>query len=205
MDAVARYTGFVTVSIQPKPFVTREEYLEIERTAEHKSEYFNGEMFAITGGSLNHAMITGDVAGTLREQLRGMACRIASSDLRLQAGAEGLFTYPDIVVFCGKPKFVESRTDTITDATLIIEILSPSTENDRGFKFEQYRKIPSLKDYLVVAQDRIHVEHYTRQGDGSWNLRETAEPDAVLQLPSIGCSFRVCEAYERAEFGPLTS
>jgi Uma2 family endonuclease len=188
------------MSTQAKPFLTPEQYLEIERAAEYKSEYFNGEMFAMAGGTLDHAMIASDVSGILRAQLRGRPCRIAGSDLRLQVSPDGLYTYPDIVVFCGKAKLADAHRDTITDATAIIEVLSPSTENyDRGFKFEQYRGLPSLKDYVVLAQNRVHVEHWTRQTDGSWNLRETSDPDAVIQLPSIECSFRVGEAYERVD------
>ncbi len=122
----------------------------------------------MSGGSLNHAMISGDVFGLLRGQLRGRSCRIAGSDLRLQVAPDGLYAYPDIVVFCGEPRFSDPRTDTITDATLIIEVLSSSTENyDRGFKFEQYRRIRSLKDFIVIAQDRVYVEHWSRQQDNS--------------------------------------
>ena len=192
------------MSTQPKPYLTPQQYLEIERAAEYKSEYFNGEMFAMSGGSLSHSRIAGDVFALLHAQLRGRRCEIAGSDLRLQVSPEGLYTYPDIVVFCGKPQFADDRTDTITDATVIIEVLSPSTENyDRGFKFEQYRRLQSLQDYIVIAQDRVHVEHSTRQGgalgDG-WMLRETSDRNAVIDLPSIECSFRVGEAYTRVQF-----
>jgi Uma2 family endonuclease len=189
------------MSTQPKPYLTPEQYLEIERAAEYKSEYFNGEMFAMAGGSVNHAMIAGDLSRILGEQLRGRSCTIVGSDLRLRVSPEGLYTYPDIVVFCGKPQLADPRKDMIIDATVIIEVLSPSTENyDRGFKFEQYRRIASLKDYIVFAQNRVHVEQNTRQDDGAWMLRETSDMNAVIQLPSIECSFRVAEAYERVEF-----
>ncbi len=194
------------MSTQAKAYLTPEQYLEIERAAEYKSEYFHGEMFAMSGGTLDHGRIFRNLISLLNTQLRGRSCEVAGSDLRLQVSSKGLFTYPDIVVFCGQPQFADPRRDTLTDATVIIEVLSPSTENyDRGFKFEQYRKIPSLKDYLVLAQDRVHLEHHTRQSDGSWNLRETSDLNAVIQLPSIECSFRVSEAYERVEFEPVTS
>jgi Uma2 family endonuclease len=189
------------MSTRPKPYLTPQQYLEIERAAEFKSEYFNGEMFAMSGGSLNHARVAGDLFASLHAQLRGQRCEIASSDLRLRVTPEGLYTYPDIVVFCGKPQFGDDRTDTITDATVIIEVLSPSTTNyDRGFKFEQYRGLKSLQDYIVIAQDRVHVEHNTRQGD-AWLLKETSDLNAVIELPSIECSFRVAEAYARVDFG----
>jgi len=200
LDTVARYTGFDPMSTPPKPYLTPEQYLEIERAAEYKSEYFKGEMFAMSGGTLDHGRIFRNLISLLHVQLRGRSCEIAGSRLRLQVSSEGFYTYPDIVVFCGKPQFADSRTDTITDATVIIEVPSPSTENyDRGFKFEQYRQLASLKDYIVLAQNRIHLEHYTRE-DSSWVLRETSDPDTVIQLPSIECSFRVGEAYERVEF-----
>src|ERR1700758_224476 len=120
---------------QANTFLTPEQYLEIERAAEHKSEYFNGEMFAMSGGSLDHGRIFRNLISSLNGQLRGRTCEVAGSDLRLRVSPDGLYTYPDIVVFCGKPQFADRRTDTITDATVIIEILSPSTVNyDRGFK-----------------------------------------------------------------------
>jgi Uma2 family endonuclease len=189
------------MSTQPKPYLTPEQYLKIEREAQFKSEYFKGEMFATAGGTMNHARIASDVLTSLNVQLlRGRRCEIASSDLRLQVPPDGLYTYPDIVIFCGKPPYADPRRDTITDATVIIEVLSPSTQNyDRGFKFEQYRQLPSLSDYVVIAQDRVHVEHSTRQGD-AWMLRETSDLGAVIDLPSIECRFRVCEAYSRVEF-----
>ncbi len=193
------------MSTQPKTYLTPEQYLEIERAAEHKSEYFQGEMFAMAGGTLDHSTIFHNVAFLLSGQLRGRSCRVAGSDLRLQVSPDGLFAYPDLVVFCGKPQFADRRRDTITDATVIIEILSPSTEDyDRGFKFEQYRKVPSLQDYVVIAQNRVHVEHNVRQADGSWMLRETSDLNASIELRSIGCSFKVCEAYERVELGGMT-
>ena len=189
------------MSTQAKPYLTPEQYLEIERAAEYKSEYFNGEMFAMSGGTLDHGRIFRNLLSLLNGQLRGRSCEVAGSDLRLQVSPTGLYTYPDIVVFCGKPKFADPRRDTLTDATVIIEVLSPSTVNyDRGFKFEQYRRLVLLKEYIVLAQDRVHLEHWTRQADGSWNLRETSELNDVIQLPSIECSFRVAEAYERVEF-----
>jgi Uma2 family endonuclease len=189
------------MSTQAKPYLTPEQYLEIERAAECKSEYFNGEMFAMAGGSLDHGRIFRNLLFLLNGQLRGRSCEVAGSDLRLRVSPTGLYTYPDIVVFCGRPQFADSRTDTITDATVIIEVLSPSTVNyDRGFKFEQYRRVPSLKDYIVIAQDRVYLEYWTLQVDGSWNLRETSDLNEVIQLPSIECSFRLAEAYERVEF-----
>ncbi len=189
------------MSTQPKPYLTPEQYLEIERAAEYKSEYFKGEMFAMSGGSLNHSRISRNLMATLDEQLNGSSCEVTGSDLRLQVAPDGLYTYPDVAVFCGEPQFADSRTDTITDATVVIEILSPSTENyDRGFKFEQYRQLKSLNDYVVIAQARVHIEYFTRQDDGSWIFRETSDLNAVIHLPSIACTLAVARAYRRVDF-----
>ena len=192
------------MSTQPKPYITPEQYLEIERAAEFRSEYFDGEMFAMSGGTLDHATIKENLAAILTVQLRGSQCRSASSDLRLQTHSRGPYFYPDIVVFCGKPKLSDARRDMLTDATVIIEILSPSTERyDRTFKFEHYRMLASLRDYIVIAQDRVSVEHKTRQSDNSWEMRETSDLDAVVQLPSIECSFRVADVYYRVDFNTV--
>ena len=191
------------MSTQPKPYITPEQYLEIERAAEYKSEYFDGEMFAMSGVRLNHATIVTNLVASIRAQLRGKNCRIAASDLRLQVRRRGPYFYPDIVVFCGKPKLADNWHDMLTDATVIIEVLSPSTEKyDRTFKFEHYAQLASLTDYIVVAQERMHVEQKTRQADESWAMGETSDADAVIGIASIGCSFRVGDAYEQVEFEP---
>jgi Uma2 family endonuclease len=123
--------------------------------------------------------------------------------LRVQTRPKGPYYYPDIVIFCGKPKLVDNWRDMVSDATVIIEVLSPSTPDyDRSFKFEQYRKLKSLTDYIVIAQDRIYLEHNTRQVDGSWSLREVSDLNAIIQIPSIDCSFSVADAYRRVEFEP---
>lgn len=189
------------MSTQPTPYLTPQQYLETERAAEFRSEYFNGVMYSMSGGSWRHDRIAGDVFGMFRAQLRGRECSVASSSFRLQVSPEGIYTYPDITVFCGAPKFADQHTDMITDATLIVEVLSPSTENyDRGFKVEQYRRLASLSDYLLISQDRVHIEHYTRQPDLSWLMRETSDRDSVIALPSIECTLPVAEAYERVNF-----
>ncbi len=191
------------MSTQPKPYVTPEQYLEIERAAKYKSEYYDGEMFPVAFATLNHARLSGNLLRSLGNQLHDRSCEALGSDVRVQTQLNGPYFYPDIVVFCGKPRLADSWNDMITDATVIIEILSPSTQDyDRGFKFEQYRRLPSLADYLVIAQDRVYLEYNTRQRDGSWLMREVSDRDTVIHLPSIDCSFRVEEAYSRVEFEP---
>jgi Uma2 family endonuclease len=190
------------MSTQPISYFTPQQYLEMERKAEFRSEYFHGEIFPMSAASLNYSRIFHSLSSSLYVQLRGRSCEIAGSNLLLQVSPDGLYTYPDILVFCAKPQFADSHSDMITDAMVIIEVLSPSTENyDRAFKFEQYRRLPSLKDYIVIAQDRIYLEHHTPQADRSWRLEEITDPAAVVSLNSIGCTFRVAEVYERVTFG----
>jgi Uma2 family endonuclease len=189
------------MSTQPKPFITPEEYLAIERAAEFRSEYFNGEMFCMPGGTLNHVTIIVNTSAILNVQLRGRICRVVSTDLRLQTHRSGPYFYPDIAVFCGKPPLADQQRDMITDAAVIIEVLSSSTERyDRSFKFEHYQRLPSLKDYILIAQDRVNVEHRTLGADGNWTARVTTDLEAVIQISSIDCSFQVADAYDRVEF-----
>jgi len=189
------------MSTQPIPYFTPQQYLEMERKADYRSEYYHGEIFPMSAASLDHSRIFHSLASSLYVQLRGRSCEIAGTSLRLQISPDGLYTYPDILVFCGPPQFADSHSDMITDATVIIEVLSPSTENyDRAFKFEQYRRLVSLTDYIVIAQDRIYLEHHTPQADRSWRLVEITDPDAVVSLNSINCTFRVAEVYERVTF-----
>lgn len=195
------------MSTQPVAFLSPERYLEIERTAEFRSEYINGEMFAMAGGSRNHAWIVSNALSRLSEQLRGKACGASASDLRLYSHRSRIFTYPDIVVTCGPDQFLDNRRDTIVDATLIVEVLSPSTKSyDRGEKFVFYRSLPSFSEYLLVAQDTILAEHYVRQSDGAWLLREFTSPNNVIELTSIGCRLQLDSLYERVEFdSPATA
>jgi len=188
------------MSTQSKTFLTPEQYLKIERAAETKSEYYNGEMFAMAGTSFRHAQISMNVAAELRQGLRGSKCQAVSSEVRLGVSPTGLYTYPDVMVVCG-PKFADNDFDTVTNPTVIIEILSPTTEAfDRGKKFESYRTLDSLRDYLMVAQDRVHVEHYTRQPGGFWTLQEASDRERTVEIASVGCGFKVAAAYENVAF-----
>jgi Uma2 family endonuclease len=191
------------MSTQPKPHLTPEQYLEIERAAEIKSEYFDGEMLAMSRATFSHVTIVDNLTVLLGSQLRGRRCRGAASDLRLRTDPAGTYFYPDYLVYCGKPQLADPRRDTLTDATVVIEVLSPSTERyDRAFKFPQYRRLRSFTDYLLIAQDRVHVEHKHRKSDGSWETIETSDPEAVIQLPSIECTLRVGDVYDAVEFEP---
>ena len=189
------------MSTQPVTRLTPEQYLEIERKAEFRSEYVNGEMFAMAGGTPNHAWIVINAASRLTEQLRGRPCGARSSDMRLHSAQYQIFTYPDIVVTCGPDKLLDGRRDTLTDATLVVEVLSAATKNyDRGDKFLFYRSLPSFAEYLLLTQDRFRAEHYIRQSNGSWLLSEFTDPADEIELPSIGCRLQLGSLYERVEF-----
>jgi Uma2 family endonuclease len=188
------------MSAAPKPHITPEQYLTMERQAEFKSEYFAGEIFAMAGGSKEHNRISGNVFGLLWSQLRGRQCTPYNSDMKVRVAGE-LYTYPDVTVVCGEEEFADEETDVLLNPTLIVEVLSPTTEAwDRGGKSEQYRQRESLQEYLLVAQDRPHIERYTRQASGEWLLTEVNGMEAVLTLPSIGCELPLSEVYGNIAF-----
>jgi Uma2 family endonuclease len=187
----------------PKPRYTPEEYLALERQAEYKSEYFAGEIFAMAGASREHNLIAFNLAGALSVQLRGTSCQGFSADMRVKVSSTGLYTYPDLVVACGELLVEDERGDTLLNPTLIVEILSPSTEAyDRGEKFAQYRRFGSLMEYVLVAQDRCRVERFARQPDGQWLLLEVADPLGTVHLASINCDLKLADVYDRVEFPP---
>ena len=186
---------------QPIPFLTPEQYLELERKAEHRSEYWQGQMFAMSGATRSHNLIGGNVFGQVREQLRGRPCEPYTSDMRVMASNASLYAYPDVTVVCGPPQFLENRQDTLLNPTLIIEVLSPSTEAyDRGRKFERYRTIASLRQYLLIAQDRIQADLYTRQSEEKWVLTSFNGRENFVELESVGCRLSLAECYERVDF-----
>src|ERR1044071_2794192 len=185
----------------PHPRISPEEYLRIERAAEWKSEYIDGETFAMAGASPQHVLITTNLAAELREALRKTPCTVYTADLRVATDPRRHYTYPDVVVACEDLQFVDERRDTITNPTLIAEVLSGSTEKyDRGAKAERYRSLASLAEYMLVSQDRVHVELYTRRPDGVWNLREWNDPAAEIELASVGCRLKIAEVYAKVVF-----
>jgi Uma2 family endonuclease len=150
----------------------------------------------MAGGSPNHNLIGANVIGELVVHLRGGPCRVYTSDQRIKVSATGLYTYSDAVVVCGPSEFDAEQRETLLNPTLIVEVLSPGTEAYvRGDKFEQYRQLPSLQEYVLVSQDRVRVERYERQPGETWLYTAVVQPDAVLHLPSIGCDLRLAEVY----------
>lgn len=185
----------------PKTYLTSEQYLEIERKAEFKSEYYDGEMFAMAGASEAHNLVAGNLCAEIHQQLRSRPCRAYSADMRARVKTTGLYTYPDIVVVCGQPQFLGDRRDTLLNPTLIVEVLSPSTEAfDRGRKFEHYRTLESLQTYLLVSSERIGVELFTRQPEGGWLLTAASRMEDTIELPATDCRLSLAAIYEKVEF-----
>jgi Uma2 family endonuclease len=184
------------------PRMTPEEYLAIERQADTRSEYLNGEMFAMNGGDRWHNLVKTNLSGELSMQLKGRTCEVYSSDQRVHIPATGLYTYPDVVVVCGEPRFEDGLLDTLLNPKLIVEVLSPTTEAyDRGEKFEHYQSIDSLMEYLLVNPARSRVEHYLRQDGNHWFLTVLESLDATLALTSIQCHLALAEIYDKVVFG----
>ncbi len=188
------------MAAQLKYELTAEDYLAIEREAEYKSEFYNGEMFAMAGASRAHVIIVSNLVAELRQKLKHRACNVYSNDLRLRITATDLYTYPDVIVACGQQFFADDQKDTLLNPTLIIEVLSDSTKDyDRGGKFAHYRKLDSLQEYILVAQDEAHIEHLVRTSDG-WNFSEIDGLDATLQLTSIECEIPTAEIFDKVDF-----
>ena len=185
----------------PATYISPEEYLERERKAETRSEYVRGEIFAMAGASVRHGRIVSNLVSTLGAALRDGHCEVFSTDLRLSIAAGAMYTYPDVMVICGDPAVVDKHRDMITNPVVIIEVLSDSTKNyDRGQKFQYYRMLPSLKEYLTVAQDELHVERFTRQQNGQWLLTEFNEISEKVDLESIGAALGAADIYRRVDF-----
>jgi Uma2 family endonuclease len=166
------------VSSDPKTLMTEEQYLATERRAGSRSEFYNGEMFAMAGASRRHNRIVTNLVAAFDNRLRELPCNVYSNDMRVKTPNTGLFTYPDLVVTCGEEVFVDDEQDTLLNPLVIFEVLSDSTEAyDWGKKFENYQGIESLSTYVLVAQDARRVERYVRQGDGGpGSTRKPTEP-----------------------------
>jgi Uma2 family endonuclease len=186
------------MSQQIIPYITPDEYLRLERQSEHKSEYINGEIFAMTGASRKHNLVAGNIFGELRQQLKDRPCEAYMGDMRVKVTATGLYTYPDVVVVCGEPKFEDAYVDTLLNPTLLVEVLSQSTERyDRIAKSSYYRTLDSLAEHLLVAQDEVRLEQYVKQVNGQWLLFECSSIDKVVELPSLGCTLALRDVYDK--------
>lgn len=192
----------VRMDVQTKTHLTPEEYLAIERRAEIRSEYLDGEMFAMTGGSRNHNLIVLNIGRELSLQLKKRPCEVYASDQRVRVPATGLYTYPAVVVVCDEPQFEDEELETLLNPTLLIEVLSRTTEAyDRGKKFEHYQTIPSLTEYLLVSQDSFRVEQYLRQENNRWLFTAVTGFERTIALPSIQCELLLAEVYVKVTLG----
>src|ERR1700682_1958375 len=179
--------------------LTEEQYLALERAAEFKSEYFDGEMFAMSGASMQHGRLQRNLISELSNELRDSECEAFGSDLRVRVSGR-LYTYPDISVVCGKPLLADDQQDVLLNPVVIVEVLSPSTEKyDRGLKLQHYRTIATLQEYILVDQAEVRIEQYTRQENNLWTLRDYLSLDEQLTVSSIGVSLSMRRIYDRVE------
>ena len=184
----------------PVSKLTEEQYLAIERAAEFRSEFLDGEMFAMSGAPMNHAMLQTNTVVELSMALRGKGCRVFGPDFHVRVSSR-MYTYPDVSVVCGKPLLGDRQNDSLMNPVAIFEVLSPSTEKyDRGLKFQHYRTIGSLRDFFLVDQDQVLIEQYTRQPDHTWTLREYRNLEEELKIDSIGANISVQRIYDQIEF-----
>lgn len=192
------------------PHYTPAEYLTFERNSEARHEYYEGVIYAMAGGgSYRHSQITLNLAAAFVNLLRSRDCDVTGSDTRVQVAPSGPFFYPDLVIVCGPPQFLDRKTDTVLNPLLIVEVLSPSTATyDRTTKFEQYRRLATLREYVLVSQSEPRIEAYCREGraeedreTSSWSLREAAGLDSHYDCHSVGITVPLAEVYRRVDFG----
>jgi len=195
-------SGYSTVydedmAAHPQPRLSPEQYLELERAAPFRSEYYDGHMYAMSGSSYAHVLISRNLSFALHGVI-GRRCEVLTNDLRLRISPKGLYTYPDIVVVCGEPKFADDQKDTLLNPALIIEILSPSTEaHDRGFKAAQYRTIESLQEHALVSQTEPRVELFRRHSGGDWLFSESTGIESTCRFASVDCAVALADIYNK--------
>jgi len=187
------------VASNPVSKLTAEQYLALDRVAEIRSEFLDGEMFAMSGVSMPHAQLQQNISGELHALFRDGDCQAFGPDFRVRVSAR-MYVYPDVTVACGKPLLADEHQDVLLNPVVIFEVLSPTTEKyDRGLKFQHYRTIESLKEYILVAQDQVRIEQYTRQEGNIWTLRDYQRLEEELIMSSIGVSIPLARIYERVE------
>jgi len=189
-------------ALPKEKYISPEEYLAAEGESLEKHEYFGGEIFQMSGASDAHNTVSGNAFASLHLQLKKRHCKAYQSDMRVYVPNTGLYTYPDIAVVCGKPEFLpDAHLDTLTNPILIVEVLSPSTADyDKGAKFEHYRTIESLQEYILVWQDKKRAARYTKQIDGSWLLSDFIGEESEIKLSSIECTLTMDDIYDKVEF-----
>ncbi len=189
------------MSAAAKSLLSPKEYLARERRSDFRSEFYRGEMFAMAGASWEHTLIKDNVAGEAGNQLKDGPCRVVTSDLRVKVNATGLYTYPDVVIVCDEPQFEDEVMDTLLNPQVITEVLSDSTEKyDRGTKFAHYRQLPSVQQYVLIAQDRPLVERYVRQSDDTWVLTALSELTETFAFGTIVAQIALADIYRGVRF-----
>jgi Uma2 family endonuclease len=193
------------MSAQPHHLMTPEEYLVFEEQSEEKHEYYGGNLVALAGGNRIHSIICSNINASFHRQVRERPCVVYTSDMKIKAEQPRKYMYPDVAVVCGESRFEDATQRVLLNPTVVIEVLSDSTEkHDRGKKFQYYRSIESFQEYVLVAQDTRHVDHYTKQSDNLWLLTSFDQEDAYLQLASINCTLTIKEIYEKVQLSDLT-
>lgn len=182
---------------------TIDEYLSLEEKSDYKSQYYRGEIFAMPGSTKRHNVIVTNVIRILGNQLLNHPCRVYTGEMKVMVEATGLVTYPDAIVACDEDRFYDDEERVLLNPTVLVEVLSPSTESyDRGEKTAHFRKITSLKEYVLIAQDHYEMLRFTRQPNGEWSLAEADDAGQSLRLDTIGCSLNVDDVYHKVMFGP---
>ena len=189
-------------ALPKRQYISEEDYLTMEEVSPVKHEYFDGEIFQMAGASDEHNTISLNIAAELHQQLKKRPCKVYQNDMRLYVEKEGIYTYPDVMVVCGKPEIKRYKNlDNILNPVLIVEVLSPSTADyDKGAKFEQYRTIESFNEYLLVSQDAKQITRYTKQTNGSWILMDFIGDRTEIELASIECSLTMEDIYDKVDF-----
>lgn len=186
---------------QKQDVFTRDEYLEMEARAECKSEFYKGEIVAMTGGSPKHSIICFNLNGELREAIRDKECSGFESNMKLEIAEADAFVYPDLMVVCGEIELAKDTMDAITNPVLVVEVLSPSTESfDRGKKFEYYRMVPSLRQYILVSQEEPMVESYYKEGESRWIYTVAKGIEQAILFQSLGCEIALKEIYRKVDW-----
>ena len=189
------------VAIAKPPYISPQEYLDQERSATDKSEYLAGAIYAMSGASEAHNLISVNLAAGLWSQFKGRTCKVYNNDMKVFVDNTGLYTYPDVTALCGEAHFHDRRKDVLLNPLVIFEVLSPSTEAyDRGKKFSHYQQITTLTDYVLITQDRMLLERYERQADGSWRYTSHMDSEERIYFAALECALLLADIYDKVEF-----
>lgn len=183
------------MSSQPQRHYSLDDYFAAEESSPLKHEYYRGEIFAMAGASVAHNDISANVLSTLRIGLRGQGCRAFGSDLRIKTPG-GLYAYPDVSVICGRIRLVAGRPDTATNPSILVEVLSDATRDyDRGEKFALYKAIPTLREYVLIEQAEVSVEHFVRKRGTRWSSRALTGLRSAVSFASVDLELRLADIY----------